>query len=575
VSWIWGYCGAEQNSSIRLSNEIRSKELFNYSGSSFKIACGGINETTFYSCSKEENKGWIICGIGLSAAGNNKKIFGIEDWRLELSKEDFLGNDLDGHFIAVKWENNRVEFITDRLGLRDIYIAKYEHGYIFSTRLDWISKAAGGKIDFTVFGSRWLLFNQISGESIIDKAVRVCSGAKAVIENESLTVQKNNWLPQIANNNKIAGNVEDGYYDYLKSLVLLPFSSNGSLSLSLSGGMDSRVILSFLLSENKNWDAHTFGSIKTPDSVIANRIADHFRLKHVQFDKELPDKNSCENLLKEFIAQTFVNNPASSVIQFRYYNELYKTNNIIIDGGFGEIWRREFFNRLLIRGKNALVKKDVKTVSKYLTVFKADIFSDGIIDTMKKGCIEQVENIFTELPSLQSISAEDWLDLFSIKTRLLNFYSHEQTRLDGIVCSYMPLAQPSLLNYFQFINNKSRKNGQLYRAIIKRNCNKLSSFPLAKGGTSHPFLFNSIESRLWTLLMKKTGRYRVDTTAIKFLNHIEEFVRDKVSSKEVIECEYYNYNKVKKMADGFYNGDYSYTQQLDWWLAFEMFRESV
>jgi hypothetical protein len=575
MSWIFGSCGINQNSAFAEQlNKLKDKSLFCYSRSNLQIISGGIKETMFYSDKKNDN-GWLACGVGISLAENNAKIFNKSDWELALSKDDFHLNNQDGHFVVIKWINDKINIYTDRLGLRDIYIFKYADGFIFSTRLDWLSKLVVSNLNFSVFGSRWLLFNQISEDSFIDNITRISSGTEATIENGSIIIHKNNWLSGIVNNDIDITKSEEMYRYILERLIELPINLNNSISLSLSGGMDSRVILSFLLKNKLKFDAHTFGNISNLDSIVAKKIVEYFHVDHVQFDELMPQKNVCVDLLKEFTAQTFVNNPASSVLQFRYYNELYRPNNVIIDGGFGEIWRREFFNRLLIQGKGSLLNKNYSKIVSYLSTFRADIFNVDIIDIMQTGCINQIEFIINELPSFDKISVEDWLDLFALKTRSLNYYGHEQSRLDSIVCSYMPFIQPSLVNYLFSIKIGTRKNGKLFRSIINSNCKKLATFPLAKGQITHPYFFNSIESRVWTILMKKIGRYQYDNTADEFLRHIEEFVRDTFNSKDVIECQYYNYNKVKKIIDGFYEGNQSYTSQLDWLLAFELFRQSI
>jgi len=48
-----------------------------------------------------------------------------------------------------------------------------------------------------------------------------------------------------------------------------------------------------------------------------------------------------------------------------------------------------------------------------------------------------------------------------------------------------------------------------------------------------------------------------------------------VNSREVKETSCYNYTKVKNIVDRYYNGDLSYSSEMDWWLSFELFRQSI
>ncbi len=88
---------------------------------------------------------------------------------------------------------------------------------------------------------------------------------------------------------------------------------------------------------------------------------------------------------------------------------------MIIDGGFGEIWRREFANRLLLLGRKALLEKDFKRIYSILKHNKADIFSEEVLKEMEKGTIEQIEKLFEEMPDVAKIGPANWIDIFSIR----------------------------------------------------------------------------------------------------------------------------------------------------------------
>ncbi|MDZ7623677.1 MAG: hypothetical protein U5J96_04410 [Ignavibacteriaceae bacterium] len=49
--------------------------------------------------------------------------------------------------------------------------------------------------------------------------------------------------------------------------------SDKKISLSLSGGLDLRFLLSYLANKNSDfWDSHTFGDPNHPDSKIASDL---------------------------------------------------------------------------------------------------------------------------------------------------------------------------------------------------------------------------------------------------------------------------------------------------------------
>ena len=61
----------------------------------------------------------------------------------------------------------------------------------------------------------------------------------------------------------------------------------------------------------------------------------------------LPTTDELVELIKNYSIQSIVTNPVSSMLNLRFYDRLSNQNRVIIDGGFGEIWRRAFANKLL------------------------------------------------------------------------------------------------------------------------------------------------------------------------------------------------------------------------------------
>ncbi|MDZ7623678.1 MAG: hypothetical protein U5J96_04415 [Ignavibacteriaceae bacterium] len=105
----------------------------------------------------------------------------------------------------------------------------------------------------------------------------------------------------------------------------------------------------------------------------------------------MPSIDKLIELVKTYSIQSVVTNPVSSILNLRFYDRLADQNRIIIDGGFGEIWRRAFANRLLLVGKNSLLKKDSKSVSGFLRYSRADIFAEEALIEMENGVIEQLD----------------------------------------------------------------------------------------------------------------------------------------------------------------------------------------
>lgn len=579
MSWIFGIINNNPNA-IDLPNEISHRSLQFIKKEKVHIYLGGTKSTCFYN--HREDSGWTVTGIGISNIFGNYKVLSEDNWStlLENQNDNFTDN-IEGHYIIIKWNKDSINFFADSLGLRDIYFTKVNSTIYFSTRPDWLAKIIKAEIDFREFGSRWLLVNQLSTNSILKSIIRVSSGSHLKIDLKTISYNifpKNflaNYDKQI-NQNPSSTNVIS---QQLNELIFAASQSQNIISLSLSGGMDSRVLLSFLLKNKKadvQWNTHTFGNANHPDAIITKRIIDSLKIKHVQLEKDFPSPENFIKELNDYTGQTIINNASTALLQLSNYELLEGDGKtIVIDGGFGEIWRREFFNKLLFSGRNALISKRYDEILRYLTLFRADIFNEDTKKDMHKGCIEQLSNIFDELPPINNIGIENWADLFAIKTRLPNYYGPEQARIDNIVCSYMPYIQRPILKYLLSVPTSARKNARLFRELISNNYKPLSNFALAKGNIIHPYSLTMLQSRLWKKVTQKIGKQYSNKSSHLLLQNMKEYIYDSVNSRDVKETAYYDYKKIKNLVEKYYNGDLTYESQLDWWLSFETFRKLI
>jgi hypothetical protein len=579
MSWILGAISTERIKSDIILSSFGEIFDYKYETEKIKLYAGSLSENLYFHKNKnDDKKGWVVAGIGLQSNIISTHILQKEEWKniLERDNKSEIIKNLDGHFIVVEWNGNSISFYSDVLGLRDIYVAQNRNIVLFSTNVVWLSKLLNMEIDFSEFGSRWLLFNQISHRSIFKGIHRIVAGKSATISlNEKLLVDYSefNWLP--SNTRKQFG-IEE-YSSKLNSLININLPKEKHLSLSLSGGMDSRVILSFLLlNRHLTFDTHTFGNPAHPDSIIAKEITENLNIHHEQFNAAIPAADNIIEEIGKYTSETLVNNPASSFLQLRNYSFIFKRNVVLIDGGFGEIWRREFFYKLYLQGKNALLERNTKKIIPYLLLQRADIFTTEVIEQMMKGVDIQLNELFANLPNIEIDSLMNWLDLFAIKTRLTNYYAHEQTRLDNYLISVMPFIQPSMMKDLLNMEVYLRTNGKLFRKIIRNNAPILERFDLAKGKSTHPYFLSTFQSRLYGLVKEKLklNKYH-ENDSHALLNSLKEYIYDIVYSKYIKETSYYDYLKIKKIVESYYKGDTTYAKSLDWWLSFELFRQNI
>lgn len=562
MSWIWGFY-AKQNFNIKPLPEYHPEPSFQFSNQNYYVAIGG-NPNLISFGELFNGRKFFVCGLGISE--DAEIIFSAKEWQYQLNKYPDDLDLLNGHFCGAATNGDSLHLFTDALGLREIHILENNNGWYFSSRIDWLFKLADCKIDFKEFGTRWLLINQISDKSIIKNIVRLTSGSSATFTRGKIELKSKNWLPV-----KSQTLSTDDYKNKLWKLISLTSSKNKKISLSLSGGLDSRVILSFMLnSSSKNWDCHIFQTDSKMDSEIALQILTDLKIPFRRFSMRKQTMDELINSLYEYIGMTYLTESAFTSQKLTYYKMLPQ-DDMILDGGFGEIWRREFLNKIYYSGKSNIETNNFETIAAHLSYNRANLFNEDCTAVMKEGVIEQLRDIKNKLPALQDVGFGNWLDLFSIKTRLINYYAMEQARVDGYISSYMPFVQVYLLKELLNFPVPVRKNNRLFKSIILSNSPRLAKYNLAKGSMSYPFYFTPLMKRIYSLIHLRRSENELNI----FLNTLKEFIMDSVSSTSVKFYSPYNYRVIRNKVEAYYNGGIKYGDFVNWFLTFEIFRQQI
>jgi hypothetical protein len=572
MSWIYALIGAAEDTHIVLNyQEIHAKPLCVVKSSELYVAVGGIPETCIWHASG--TSGWAVVGLGIEVNETDARFLGKGDWETILSQGTPWRNSLNGHFVAIRWNKGQVECFTDELGQRTLYFSDCEQGTCVSTRLDWVTKTTGRtEIDFPALGSKWLMFNQLEYDSCIVGVDRLGPRGHAVFQSGRVVRNESTpWLPEFG-----CGTTDQAVAT-LSSLLRATMRHDQQVSLGLSGGLDSRLLLAVLIGlENAKFRVHTFGDPIDPDVAVSSAIAERLGLDRTYFNDPFPDGHNAISMFKEFVAQTCLVEPGSSFLKLRYYPALWQQGRFLIDGGFGEIARRQYLNRVATLGRSALRSRDTTKLYSLMRVHRADIFVKDVQDRMERSARESLDRVLSVLPSIPKIGVENAVDLLAIRTRVPNYGSPEQARLDGDIVNFMPLVQPSFLRAIFAARTSLRSSGRFYRNLIRAHCPPLARFPLVKSGTTYGFDLSTTAAWLTTKLKAKFGKPFADPAPGRFLAHEKEYVIDLAHSSEVAGWSPYDVGKIRSVVEAyFHHGDETAKSTVDWWVTFELWRRSL
>jgi hypothetical protein len=581
MSWIFG-CLSENLSEDDLLNlrAVHSDLIQFFKTNSLYLAIGGNNNTTFTSKDlkqiNSDSQGWVVSGVGLISEESNHKIMSSKDWANRLESGSFDPSKINGHFIVIIWDNDKsIRIYNDLIGFRTIYLFKQNNRIIFSTEFAWLTKLIKNPaINLKAFGSRWLTFNQLSHECLINGIEKLAPDGKLEIGINKIIRKSNNWIPR---------KVDAASESFTKCLTpfLFPKSEYDSqISLGLSGGLDSRTLLALILSEKnrkvkKNVTVHSFGEKNDHDLVVAGEICKKIGVEHTLLSAELMYNERFISRLSDYSNDTLLIEPVSSFIKNACFDDDYFTNKIVIDGANGEIARRQFYNRLYLKGKLDLKNRNTKNILRHLRISRADIFNPEAMKEMDDGCLDDVRNLFEVIPDIEIIGIEKFIDLIAIKFRFPNYFGPEQSRLDKKIISYMPFSQTSVLDRVFYLPSSLKKNSRLFYKLIEENKPILKNFPLVKNGITYPYGLSSLSAFIYTKIKRRIAETSaIDPTSI-FYQSIKDYVNEIFLSVEVQNFSLYDHVKIKKMVDTYYKGDKSVQSKLDWWFTFELWRRNL
>jgi len=571
---LFGYYGNDIRKAAKFAESIDITPLYTLKKNNLFITFGGIPETCIVNKNKES--GWAVLGLGIIINDNSSKIMKKKEWEQALKNKEKLNKKINGHYILVKWEKNNLHFISDPLGLKNLYYYTKKDEKVFSTRLDWIARFKKScSIDFETFGSSWLSYNNLSYNPIIKDIKSIGPGGKiSIINGEELQTKREEWFPSFRKCDF------PEFENRLKAILNLEPFEDKILTLGLSGGLDSRTLLSLLfpvqpVNYKRTVRTVTIGEEENPDVEIANKITKNLQIPHNHLEKKTPYDEAFLSKLHTYISQSNIVEPASSYQTLRYFSYEYFKNKIFIDGAFGEIGRRKFFAYLLKFGRKGLKDKNPKLIYRYIKNKKSPIFRDKYIKKMEKGILEQIGELLERLPSVKDIGYGNFTDLLAVKTRPSNYSGVEQTRLDNIIVSYIPFLQKDVIDQIFSISPYWRENGRYFRSIIKKFRPELRKYPLVKNNSKIPFFLPASVAFAYAKIKTKLFPIQKDNQRIKFYQQNQEHILEILDSSDFKNFSPYNHKKIKDIVNGFYAGQHNNVNHVDWWYTFEIWRRKM
>lgn len=460
--------------------------------------------------------------------------------------------DLGGGLAFLHHDGRTLWAASDGLGLRNLYAARLGPGALaVATHLDLLAPLLPSvRVDAQAFAGFVAGVHQMSHRALLAGVERLGPGGTARWDGHRLDVQTRHWTP-------------DGLPRRPLS-VAVRLRENGQrvpLSLGLSGGFDSRVMLGHLLDDRADLRLHTFGQAAHPDVQTALRIAGAVGMDITHVPPPEDDAERLADALDRWAVPTNGVTPASAASRFVYAAPEVIGTRLGVDGGFGEIGRGVFFKHFAL----ALLRNPRADAARYLPYVTAP--PPWMAADLGAPVADDLREALGALPRFRRAGVRAWMARFAIETLVPGTYGYAQDGYDLHAPMLMPCAAPAFLARV-VVDGGGRRAGYTVRPDLQR-------IPLVKGTVVVPFSAN-LAVQTWRV--RRAQRHPVPTMhrfAVAFLRRLEPLVRDWAAAPGLVASGLYDVAWLARAVEDFYGGDDRHASALDAWLSFEAFRRAT
>lgn len=394
--------------------------------------------------------------------------------------------------------------VNDRLGYLPLYYFETDHYFLFASKLDaLLGHKLSPNIDFdNVTIAEHLLFNYPLSDATFIKGVRTLSNAVKIEFKDNCIHKETYWTfsDLISTDQKGGGEGFELFDEGLRDSIHKIIDTTGrSLNMSLTGGWDSRVVLSYLLPEKKDFlNLYSFGA-KTSDDIQAPiQISEKENLNFTPYV-----------LHDHYIQNHFFRNAEDTIslsgglrnLKRAHYlytiKKISKNSPHLLSGIFGdEVFKMAEASGGAVISKNtvALLESDFDIPATMNSLKESVIFDmlhddkSYLLNVLEKRLLELKESF----DKYNSITEKYYAFRFEVNLR--KYFGHEVSSYNDFVQCTSPFididflekfVQTEYFNVQQEFNSNSlflkRKSSMLYHDIIQKNYAPLLKYPSSRG----------------------------------------------------------------------------------------------
>jgi hypothetical protein len=372
--------------------------------------------------------------------------------------------------------------ITDRYGIYTLFFYQDENQFILSDKIaEIISLIHDVKLNEQSI-AEYLYFGFKLGTKTHIQGVKELEGASIYkIDSELIMTKKAYW--SLISKSKKDMMSRDEFRDIFNEHIKTAFKLEKNIVIPLSGGLDTRAILSSSIYQNLSFECYTNGINNAPDVKIAKKICNHLNIKHTFFEI---DEDLIKNIPLSFKKGAWNYNglqPPYFFLNLKSFCD-YSKDKLIITGSLGnEIWR------------GLLAEKRMELMTKDMIV---DIVMNSFVHNKKRlldiyngynnqKIIEKIrESLQNELFASNDFKKPmDQFEIFVLKQWGSNWASNGFKSAGKYFKIFSAYLNKNLLPQIVLQNRNERINGTIQKYIISKNSSYLTKVKLDSTDIRH------------------------------------------------------------------------------------------
>lgn len=312
---------------------------------------------------------------------------------------------LKGVFTIIIFSGNSFSIFSDRHSIKKYFYIQYSKEFFITNSLTLLTTNYDLKIDRINSALFTLTSHFLPGDTLF-KDVKSCFPAQIIKFNGNNINNKIYWHPSEIFNNQIK--VDNNILDYpsrWKEIIngYIEYLNPKGISITLTGGNDSRMVLAALMALKLKFRTFTYGNPESSDAVIAADISDLLGIPHSTYTPETYDSDWFEKQ-----AHFLIKNGNSLINIHRAHRNFAAAQESNINGG----------EDMILTG---LVGGEYLKEPKYNNVTLPAIFNQ-ILNNKKK--LDAADRLIKESLLHKGISKFNKDDIFIIRQKIIQFLDH-------------------------------------------------------------------------------------------------------------------------------------------------------